>query len=291
MPGGREIRNKIKSVRSTQKITSAMEMVATSKMRRAQERMLAARPYADKIRDVIVHMGRANLEYRHPYCESRPVKRAGLILVSTDRGLCGALNTNQFRMIIGAMREWDAQGIETDLCTIGAKGTRFFRRIGANIVAQVPHIGDKPRVEDLIGAITVMLHAFENRQIDQLFLSYNQFVSTMVQQPRMQQLLPCPMKELSEEAEQEMYRYWDYLYEPEARDVLDYVLKRYIESLVYRAAVENVACEQAARMFAMRNATENAGSLIEELQLAYNKARQAGITRELSEIVAGAGAV
>jgi F-type H+-transporting ATPase subunit gamma len=291
MAGGREIRKKIKSVRSTQKITSAMEMVATSKMRKAQERMLAARPYADKIRGVIVHMGRANLEYRHPYCEARPVKRVGLILISTDRGLCGALNANEFRMIVSTLRDGDAQGIETDLCTIGAKGTRFFRRIGANIVAQVPHIGDNPRVEDLIGVMTVMLDAFENRQIDQLFLIYNRFIKTMTQQPHMQQLLPCPMKEISDEAEGEMYQHWDYLYEPEAQGVLDYVLRRYIESLVYRAAVENVACEQAARMIAMKNATENAGDLIEELQLAYNKARQASITRELSEIVAGAAAI
>jgi len=291
MASGREIRSKIKSVHSTQKITSAMEMVATSKMRRAQERMLAARPYADKIRNVILHMGRANLEYHHSYCELRPLKRVGLILISTDRGLCGALNANQFRTVIGAMREWDAQGIEADLCTLGGKGTRFFRRIGARIVAEVSHLGDKPRVEDMIGVVTVMLNAFEHRQIDQLFLSYNRFVNTMTQQPHLQQLLPCPMQELSEEVDREMYNQWDYLYEPEAKEVLDYLLRRYIESLAYRAAVENLACEQAARMVAMKNATENAGNLIDELQLAYNKARQASITRELSEIVAGAQAV
>jgi F-type H+-transporting ATPase subunit gamma len=268
-----------------------MEMVATSKMRRAQERMLAARPYAEKIRDVVIHMGRANLEYRHPYCESRPIHRVGLILISTDRGLAGALNANQFRAVIGAMRDWDAQGIEVDLCTIGARGTRFFRRIGAHIVAQVPHIGDNPRVEDLIGAVTVMLNAFENRHIDQLFVSYNRFINTMTQQPHIQQLLPCPIQELSDEAKREMYQHWDYLYEPEAKEVLDHILRRYIESVVYRGAVENVASEQAARMIAMKNATDNAGNLIDELQIAYNKARQAGITRELSEIVAGAAAV
>jgi len=291
MAGGREIRNKIKSIRSTQKITGAMEMVATSKMRKAQERMFAARPYAEKVRSVIQHLARAHTEYRHPYCEARPLKRVGLILIPTDRGLCGSLNTNQFRTIIGAMREWDAKGVDADLCTIGAKGARFFRRIGARIVAQVPHLGDIPRVDDLLGASTVMLDAYERQEIDQLLLSYNEFINTMMQQPRLQQLLPCPLHEVVGDEATELPRYWDYLYEPDAKEVLDFLLRRYIESTVYRAAVENVACEQAARMVAMKNATDNAGNLIDDLQLVYNKARQAGITRELSEIVAGAQAV
>jgi F-type H+-transporting ATPase subunit gamma len=292
MASGREIRAKIMSVRSTQKITSAMEMVATSKMRRAQERWMAARPYSEKIWAVMQHLGQAHPEYRHPYCVARPPKRVGLIVITTDRGLCGGLNTNQFRFVIGRMREWAEKGIEVDLCTIGAKGCRLFRRLGASIVAQVPRLGDIPRIENLIGAVTVMLTAFEQEQIDLLYISANQFVNTMTQRPRMLQLLPCPLLEEGAPAPPaELSGYWDYIYEPDSKEILGYLLRRYIEALVYRAAVENVAAEQAARMVAMKNATENADVLIGELQLAYNKARQASITRELSEIVAGAAAV
>jgi F-type H+-transporting ATPase subunit gamma len=291
MASGRDIRNKIKSIQSTRKITSAMEMVATSKMRKAQERMLAARPYADKIRQVIGHLGYAHPEYRHPYCEVRPVKRVGLILVTTDRGLCGGLNTNQFRAVLSKLRQWSERGVELDLCAVGAKGSAFFRRLGVHIVAQTSHLGDVPRIQDLVGTVRVMLGAFEDQQIDRLYLSYNEFVNTMVQAPTLVELLPCPIHDETGAADVELTHYWDYLYEPDAREVLNGLLARYIESLVYRAAVENVACEQAARMVAMKNATENAGNFIEQLQLAYNKARQAAITRELSEIVAGAGAV
>jgi F-type H+-transporting ATPase subunit gamma len=290
MPSGRDIRNKIRSIQSTQKITSAMEMVATSKMRKAQDRMLAARPYADKIRQVIRHLGYAHPEYRHPYCEARPVRRVGLILVTTDRGLCGGLNTNQFRTILGKIRDWGQQGVELDLCPIGGKGSAFFRRLGIHIVAQASHIGDVPRVQDLVGTVRVMLDSFRHNQIDRLYLCYNEFVSTMVQRPNLQVLLPCPIHDEGE-PEAELKHYWDYIYEPDSHSVLDGLLARYIESVVYRAAVENVACEQAARMIAMKNATDNAGGFIEQLQLAYNKARQASITRELSEIVAGAEAV
>jgi F-type H+-transporting ATPase subunit gamma len=291
VPSGRDIRNKIRSIQSTQKITSAMEMVATSKMRKAQDRMLAARPYAERIRQVIRHLGYAHPEYRHPYCEVRPINRVGLILVTTDRGLCGGLNTNQFRTILGKMRDWSQQGVELDLCAIGGKGSAFFRRLGMHIVAQTSHVGDVPRVQDLVGTVRVMLDAFRDHQIDRLYLSYNEFVTTMVQRPSLQMLLPCPIHDEGDAQETDLAHYWDYLYEPDARAVLDGLLGRYIESLVYRAAVENVACEQAARMIAMKNATDNAGGFIEQLQLAYNKARQASITRELSEIVAGAEAV
>lgn len=291
MAGGREIRNKIRSVRSTQKITSAMEMVATSKMRKAQERMLTARPYAEGIRAVIQHVGYAHSEYHHPFCEVRAPSRVGVILVTTDRGLCGGLNTNQFRSLVTVMRKWQEEGVELDLCTIGMKGATFFRRLGVHIVAQLGHLGDVPRVQDLVGTVRVMLDAFRDRQIDRLYLSYNQFVNTMTQGPTLVQLLPCPIREEGAAPEPDLKGYWDYLYEPDAKEVMDELLKRYIESLVYRAAVENVACEQAARMVAMKNATENAGTFIDELQLAYNKARQASITRELSEIVGGAAAV
>jgi F-type H+-transporting ATPase subunit gamma len=291
MASGRDIRNKIKSIQSTQKITGAMEMVATSKMRKAQERMLAARPYAEKIRQVITHLGYAHPEYRHPYCEVRPITRVGLVLVTTDRGLCGGLNTNELRSVVAKIRQWSQQGVELDLCAIGAKGSAFFRRLGVHIVAQTSHLGDVPRMQDLVGTVRVMLDAFHDRQIDRLYLSYNEFVSTMVQRPTMQQLLPCPIHEETAAADQQLDYYRDYLYEPDPRAVLDGLLARYIESLVYRAAVENVACEQAARMIAMKNATDNAAGFIEQLQLAYNKARQAGITRELSEIVGGAEAV
>ena len=291
MAGGREIRNKIRSVKSTQKITSAMEMVATSKMRKAQDRMLAARPYAEGIQAVIQHLGYAHSEYHHPFCSVRPLQRVGLILVTTDRGLCGGLNTNQFRSLLTVMRKWNEEGVELDLCAIGAKGTSFFRRLGVHIVAQLGHLGDVPRVQDMVGTVRVMLDAFRDRQIDRLYLSHNRFVNTMTQSPTLVQLLPCPIGDEGAPPEPDLKGYWDYLYEPDAKEVMDELLKRYIESVVYRAAVENLACEQAARMVAMKNATENAGTFIDELQLVYNKARQASITRELSEIVGGAAAV
>ncbi|RMD69203.1 MAG: F0F1 ATP synthase subunit gamma [Gammaproteobacteria bacterium] len=291
MPSSREIRTKIKSVQSTQKITSAMEMVATSKMRKAQERMWAARPYAEKIREVARHLGYAHPEYRHPYCEARPIRRVGLIVVTTDRGLCGGLNTNQFRAILHQVRDWQEKGIEYDFCTIGAKGFQFFSRLGVHIAARTDHLGDTPHIQDLVGPVRVMLDAFADQQIDRLYLSYNEFKSTMVQQPASLQLLPCPIHEEVEEEAKELSHYWDYLYEPDAKEVLEELLKRYTESVVYRAVVENIACEQAARMIAMKNATENAGELIEELRLVYNKARQAGITKELLEIVSGAEAL
>ncbi len=291
MPSTREIRAKIKSVQSTQKITSAMEMVATSKMRRAQERMFAARPYAEKIREVARHLGYAHPEYRHPYCEARPIRRVGLIVITTDRGLCGGLNTNQFRAILRKVAQWQDKGFEYDFCTIGAKGYQFFSRLGVHIAARADHLGDTPHVEDLVGPVRVMLDSFKDKQIDRLYLSYNAFKSTMVQQPAFAQLLPCPIHEEADKEAEGFPRYWDYLYEPDAKEVLEDLLRRYTESVVYRAAVENIACEQAARMIAMKNATDNAGQLIEELRLVYNKTRQAGITKELLEIVSGAEAL
>ncbi len=286
MASGKEIRNKIKSVKSTQKITRAMEMVATSKMRKAQERVRAARPYAQKIRNVIGHLAHAYPEYKHPYLQEREVKRVGYIVVSSDRGLCGGLNSNLFKTTVLAMKQWNKQGVQIDLCVIGAKGSGFFKRLGGNIVSQVAHLGDKPHIMDLIGTVKVMLDAYNEGKIDRLFLVYNDFVNTMVQRPVVRQMLP-----LEPEEAPELHHHWDYIYEPEAKDVLDQLLTRYIESLVYQGLLENIASEQAARMVAMKSASDNAGDIIEELQLAYNKARQASITQELSEIVAGAAAV
>jgi F-type H+-transporting ATPase subunit gamma len=286
MAVGKEIRTKIKSVQSTQKITRAMEMVAASKMRKAQERMRAARPYADKIRKVITHLSYAHSEYHHPYMISREVRRVGLIVVSTDRGLCGGLNANMFRTTVQAIKDWDAKGIGLDVCTIGAKAAGFFSRVGGNIVAQASHLGDTPHIENLIGTVKVMLDAYNEGRIDQLYLIYNNFVNSMTQKPRSELLLPLqPTEELP------LKHYWDYIYEPEAKEVLDHLLSRYIESLVYQGVVENIACEQAARMVAMKSASDNAGKLIDELKLVYNKARQASITQELSEIVGGAAAI
>lgn len=287
MAAGKEIRNKIKSIQNTQKITRAMEMVAASKMRKAQDRMAAARPYADKIHNVVGHLAHAHPEYKHTYIKDREVKRVGFIIVSSDRGLCGGLNSNLFRRCVQVMKEWDEKGVEVDLCTVGQKSVAFFKRMGANIVAQATHIGDKPRIEDLIGTVKVMLDAFTSAGIDRLYLVFNDFVNTMTQRPRIEQLLPIH----SEQIEKQLKHHWDYIYEPEAKDVLEALLTRYIESLVYRGVVENFACEMAARMVAMKSASDNAGDLIAELQLAYNKARQAAITQELSEIVAGAAAV
>jgi F-type H+-transporting ATPase subunit gamma len=286
MAGAKEIRTKIKSVKSTQKITKAMEKVAASKLRRTQQRMNAARPYADKIRQVIGNLFQANPEYRHPFLVARPVKRVGYIVMSTDRGLCGGLNVNEFRRLLPELRRHQEQGVEVDLCLIGAKAVQFFRRLKVNVVATATHLGENPQIKDLIGAVTVMLESYRAGRIDQLYLVYNDFINTMSQKVDFQQLLP--VEPLNPE---ELQQTWDYLYEPGAVELLDGVLTRYIETQVYRGAVENVACEMAAKMVAMKAATDNAGKLIERLQREYNKARQAGITREISEIVGGAAAV
>ena len=286
MANEKEIRTQIRSIENTQKITRAMEMVAGSKMRKAQDRMQQARPYADKMRNVISHVAAANSEYKHPFLISREVKRAGMIVVSTDRGLCGGLNTNEFRRVLALLDEWRGQGIETDFCVIGNKAAMFLKRFGAKILAQATHLGDRPAIEDLVGTIKVMLDAYSEGEIDSLHLVYNQFVNSMSQKPVVEKLLP---REPSDE--EQVKHYWDYIYEPDAKDVLDNLLTRYIESLIYQGVVENVACEQAARMVAMKSATDNAGELISDLKLMYNKARQASITQELSEIVAGAAAV
>ena len=286
MPGTKEIRSKIVSVKNTQKITKAMQMVATSKMRRAQERMKLARPYAQKMRNVIGHLTEANPDYRHPFLVTREPKTVGLIVISTDRGLAGALNANVFRQTLLLMRGWQAKGAQVSLCLIGTKGLTFFRRLGVPILANVSHLGDRPHVKDLIGTVKVMLDAYRAGELDRLLLVNAQFVNTMTQKPAVEQLLP--IEALDTEGLQE---HWDYIYEPEAEYILDGLLMRYIESQVYRGAVENVASEMAARMVAMGAASDNAGKLINELQLIYNKARQAAITKELSEIVGGAAAV
>ena len=286
MPGTKEIRSKIASVKNTQKITKAMQMVATSKMRRAQERMRLARPYAQKMRNVIGHLTEANPDYRHPFLVTREPRAVGLIVVSTDRGLAGSLNANVFKQTILAMREWQHQDVQLKLCIIGTKGLNFFRRLSVPILSNVTHLGDRPHIKDLIGTVKVMLDAYRSGEIDRLLLVNAQFVNTMTQKPQVTQLLP--IEALDTEGLQE---HWDYIYEPDAAGILDGVLMRYIESQVYRAAVENVACEMAARMVAMKAATDNAGKLISELQLIYNKARQAAITKEISEIVGGAAAV
>lgn len=286
MSGAKEIRSKIKSIQSTQKITKAMEMVAASKMRRAQERMRAARPYAEKMRNVVAHLASARSEYRHPYVEERAVRRVGFVVVSTDRGLCGGLNVNLFRMLVREMASWHDQGAQIDLSIIGSKGLAFFRRLGGNIVSQASHLGDAPPLSELIGILKVMLDAYETRTLDRVFLVYNEFVNTMIQRGAVEQLIP-----LEPDTKTALARHWDYIYEPESRSIVDALMTRYIESLVYQGVVENIACEQAARMVAMKSASDNAGHIIEELSLAYNKARQAAITQEISEIVGGAAAV
>jgi F-type H+-transporting ATPase subunit gamma len=286
MASGKEIRTKIRSVKNTQKITKAMQMVAASKLRRTQQRMEASRPYAERIRTVIGHLSEANPDYRHPFLDTRDVKRVGYIVISTDRGLCGSLNVNMFRAVVHDLRRWQQQGVEADLCLVGAKGMAFFRRLQTNIVAATSHVGEAPKVADLIGAITTMTDAYKNGGIDRLFLVHSDYVNTMSQVPQIKTLLPVePMDKDS------LQENWDYIYEPDARDLLDNVLMRYLESQVYRGAVENVACEMAAKMVAMKSATENAGKFIEQLQLVYNKARQAAITQEIAEIVGGAAAV
>lgn len=287
MAGGKEIRTKIKSIQNTQKITKAMEMVAASKMRRAQERMHQARPYAQKIRNVIAHVSQANLEYKHSFTLERPAKRVGFIIVSSDRGLCGGLNINLFRDVVNALTEWQSQNAEIDLTTIGSKGFQFFNRVGANIVSEATRLGDTPHLDDLIGPVKVMLDAYTDNRIDRLYLVHNHFQSTMSQTPQLEQLLPIH----AVEPDETLSHHWDYLYEPDAKDVVDGLMTRYIESLVYQGVVENIACEMAARMVAMKSASDNAGDLIDELQLVYNKARQASITQEISEIVGGAAAV
>ncbi len=287
MPGTKEIRSKIASVKSTQKITKAMEMVAASKMRRAQDRMRLARPYADKIRTVIGHLNQANPDFQHPFLQEREVKAVGIIVISTDRGLCGALNANTFKTTLLAVREYQAKGIPVSLCLIGTKAVAFFRRLSnLPIIGSVTGLGDRPHVKDLLGTVKVMLDAYREGKIDRLLLVHTEFVNTMTQKSRALQLLPVETLDASDLQEN-----WDYIYEPEAGEILDGVLMRYIESQVYRGAVENVASEMAARMVAMKAASDNAGKLIGDLQLVYNKARQASITKELSEIVGGAAAV
>ena len=286
MAGAKEIRTQIASIKNTQKITKAMQMVAASKMRRAQERMMATRPYAAKIQNVVSHLSHAHPEYHHPYLEQREAKRVGLIIISTDRGLCGGLNINLFKSVITAMKEWDAAGLEVDLTLIGSKSNSFFKRLGGNITATATQLGDAPSIVELIGTVKVMLDSYEKGSIDQLYITHNEFVNTMSQHPVLKQLIP-----VTGDADEQLEMHWDYIYEPDSRPVMDALMIRYIESLVYQGVVENVACEQAARMVAMKSATDNAGDLIGELQLIYNKARQAAITQEISEIVSGAAAV
>jgi len=286
MASGKEIRTKIGSIKNTQKITRAMQMVASSKLRRTQQIMEASRPYAERIRTVIGHLNEANPDYKHPFLQAREIKRVGYIVVSTDRGLCGSLNVNAFRAMLGELRNWSDQGTEVDLCLIGAKAMSYFRRLKTNIVSATSHVGEKPKVSDLVGAITSMTDAYERGEIDRLYLVHNLYVNTMSQTPEVTTLLPVEPVD-----KDELQTHWDYIYEPSAGELLDNVLSRYIESQVYRAVVENVACEMAAKMVAMKAATENAGKFIDQLQLDYNKARQAAITQEIAEIVGGAAAV
>ena len=281
MSGVKEIRVKIASFKSTQKITKAMQMVAASKMRKAQERMRATRPYAQRIRRVIGHLRKANPDFRHPYLVEREAKNVGFIVITTDRGLCGGLNVNLFKAALAAIRDWQGRGTPVSLCLIGSKGVQFFRRLSnVQTLATVTHLGDRPHVADLIGTVKVMLDLYREGKLDRVFLVHNEFINTMSQKPAIHQLLPVVTED-----EDKLQKMWDYIYEPSAAELLDGVLMRYIESQVYQGAVENVGCEMAARMVAMKSATDNAGKLIEELQLIYNKARQAAITKEISEIV------
>jgi F-type H+-transporting ATPase subunit gamma len=287
MAGAKEIRSKIKSVQNTQKITKAMEMVAASKMRKAQERMRAARPYAEKMRIVLSHLAQAHCEYKHSYLQERnDVKRVGYIVISTDRGLCGGLNTNMFKAAINEMSNWHDKGVEIDLCTIGRKAGTFFARFKGNIIASTSNLGDQPSNQELIGTVKVMLDAYDEGRIDRLFLVSNEFVNTMTQKPNILQLIPA-----TGELDTKLEHHWDYMYEPDTKPIIDALMMRFIESQVYQGVVENIACEMSARMIAMKSATDNAADLIKELQTVYNKARQAAITQEISEIVAGAAAV
>ncbi len=287
MAGAKEIRSKISSVKNTQKITKAMEMVAASKMRKAQERMKAARPYAEKIRNVLAHLAQAHSEYKHSYLSEREeVKRVGYIVVSSDRGLCGGLNTNMFKAAVLQMAEWDEKGVEVDVCAIGKKSISFFSRFKAKVISEASQLGDTPSLEELIGAVKVMLDAYDEGKIDRLYLVYNEFVNTMTQTPRVHQLIPA-----SGIVDKELTHHWDYIYEPDSKPVIDGLMLRFIESQVYSGVIENIASEMSARMLAMKSATDNAGDIIKELQTIYNKARQASITQEISEIVSGAAAV
>ncbi|MBU3724550.1 MAG: F0F1 ATP synthase subunit gamma [Burkholderiaceae bacterium] len=289
MPGSKEIRTKIKSVQNTRKITKAMEMVAASKMRKAQDRMRAGRPYGEKIRAICSNLSHANPEYRHPFLTPHgALKRVGLVVVTTDKGLCGGLNTNLLRMVLMKMREWSDQKIESQMVAIGNKGLGFFSRAGAKIVSHVTHLGDTPHLEQLIGPLKVQLDAFTKGEVDAVYLCYNKFINTMKQEPLMLQLLPLTDDRLERT---DPGHDWDYVYEPDAATVLDDLLLRYVESVIYQAVAENMSCEQSARMVAMKAASDNAKKVIDDLQLTYNKARQAGITKELSEIVGGAAAV
>ena len=288
MANEKEIRSKIRSVKNMQKITKAMEMVAASKIRKAQDQMEASRPYAERIRRVVGHLSHANPDYKHPWLVEREVKRVGYIIISTDRGLCGGLNINMFKTVIGELQQWQGKNVEVDLALVGAKAVQFFRRLGGNVVGTATHLGDKPQINDLIGSIKIMLDSYSDGKIDRLFLVHNEFVSTMSQVPTVKSILPVSAIDLGDET---LQKHWDYIYEPDAVDLLDDVLMRYIESQVYRGAVENFASEMAAKMVAMKSATDNAGDIISDLQLAYNKARQASITQEISEIVGGAAAV
>jgi len=287
MAGAKEIRTKIKSVQNTQKITKAMEMVAASKMRKAQERMRASRPYAEKMRDVLSHLAQAHCEYKHPYLQDRDeVKRVGYIVVSTDRGLCGGLNTNMFKAAVNEMSDWHDKNVEIDICAIGKKAATFFSRYQGNIISQTADLGDQPSQEELIGTVKVMLDAYDEGKIDRLFLVSNEFENTMTQTPTVQQLIPA-----TGQVDTELDHHWDYIYEPDTKPIIDALMMRFIESQVYKGVVENIACEMSARMIAMKSATDNAADIIKELQTIYNKARQASITQEISEIVAGAAAV
>ena len=286
MAGAKEIRTKIASIKNTQKITRAMEMVAASKMRKTQERMKMSRPYAKKIAEVIRHLSRATSEYHHVFLQTRPVKNIGVIVVTSDRGLCGGLNANLLRMTIQQMQEWEKNECAIKMSIFGRKGQAFFRRVGGNVIASSDHLGDTPSIEDMIGVVKSMLQAYEEGHIDAIYIAYNEFVNTMTQKPVIEQLVPLPSNE-----DDAFQHHWDYIYEPDAKELLEQLLQRYIETQVYQAVVENIACEQAAKMVAMKSATDNAGELIKEFQLAYNKARQAAITQELAEIVGGAAAL
>ena len=288
MAVGKEIRTKIASIKNTQKITRAMEMVAASKMRKTQSRMLATRPYSKKISQIIRHLAHANAEYKHCYLISREPKRVGVIVISSDRGLCGGLNSNLFRLLLKQFKQWNEQSLDIDVCTVGNKATSFFGVLKhCSLVGQVTKLGDSPHLHDIVGVIKIMLTAYEEGKIDALYLASNGFLNTMTQEPTLEKILPV----VADDLEPNLKKHWDYLYEPDAKEVLDDLLVRYIESIVYQGLVENNACEQAARMVAMKSASDNAGNLIKELQLVYNKARQAAITQEISEIVAGAAAV
>jgi F-type H+-transporting ATPase subunit gamma len=289
MAGSKEIRTKIKSVQNTRKITKAMEMVAASKMRKAQERMRQSRPYADKVRNIAAHLAGANPEYQHPFLVRRDtIKRAGLIVITTDKGLCGGLNTNVLRLVTNQLREFERDGVAVDTSAIGNRGFGFLTRIGARLVSHVVHLGDTPHMERLIGPVKLLLDAYANGEVDVVYIAYTRFINTMKQEPVLEQLLPLSADRLQDESRDYS---WDYLYEPDAQSVLDELLLRYVESLVFQAVAENMASEQSARMVAMKAASDNAKKVIDDLQLSYNKARQAAITKELSEIVGGAAAV